>query len=266
MLFYLSLLSISGCDALQSKINEIENLANEFVAIGFYLGVEEIDTPLIDDATLALLDDLTSVELFLATAASSQDLNSNPVSRADVTLNSPLNGVLPVEENNPGQYSTNTSTGLLYDESEVALFEIEHTGIDHAISVNVPAEPSFTLNASHNQNEDLDISFSNQAYENALAFVVNVQTGEVTYDNRPTTPMEMYELTHPQGILLNEVEPDTDSINIPGSAFGTDGIYVIGVAGIISSKASQMNNINTAISGLIAGKFNIEAICIPQCQ
>ena len=108
--------------------------------------------------------------------------------------------------------------------------------------------------------------FSNQAYENTLAFVINVETGELTYDNRPTTPQEMYELTHPQGILMNEVEPEVDSINIPGSAFASNGIYVVGVAGIMSSKTSQMDNINTALSGVIAGKFNLEAVCVPQCD
>ena len=122
-MFYMSLLTLYGCDAIQSKWSEIENYANEFVSVGFYLGAEDISNPLINETNLNF-DELTAVEMFLATASASQDLNSNPVSRADVFLSSPQNNMTPILEGVPGQYRADVSTGLIYDENETARFDI----------------------------------------------------------------------------------------------------------------------------------------------
>ena len=47
MFRFISLGLLVGCDVLQEKIDDIEDLTNGFVAGGVYVGVEEIDSPLL---------------------------------------------------------------------------------------------------------------------------------------------------------------------------------------------------------------------------
>ena len=44
--------------------------------------------------------------------------------------------------------------------------------------------------------------------------VINVETGEMTYDNLPQEVEEMYYLAHPEGALLGEETPEVESVEL----------------------------------------------------
>ena len=250
---------LTGCDAIQDKIEEIEDYTNGFVVGGYYFGVEENQylegTPFEENA---------QITVYLASANASTDLDSNPASRADVVLNSNSMNNFALLEGDAGEYSSVSSDGLVYAANEYVTMNITHASIPHSIAVDTPAAPVYNLPEVHSVGQPVTIDLSGQGFHETLAVVMKLETGEITFDKRPSNASEMYELTHPEEGDIGE-GGNVTTVQIDGTAFPEENFYLVGIAGVRAATKDDMDNINPLISGLVAGKFKFSVLCVPDC-
>jgi hypothetical protein len=279
------LLLTLGCDKLKDQISDIKDeygdITNQFVVAGTYLGVQDPDlTSFMEDELCipadaypmdsSMYEQGNQVMIFLAEAELSSNIeDSQPVSRADVLLSSD-DGTLSeliLEEGIDGQYSAGSDQGFSYASGGVNL-AITHSEIDHSIGVDAPDGADLSSVPRDNpSNTAITVDLTGQGFHEALLMVLNIETGDVVYDNLPSEdPASMYQLAHPEGSLLGEETPEVESAEIPGDAFTEDGLYAVGVAGIRSAGKDDMDNVNLLLSGLIAGKFSFTPVCVPDCE
>jgi hypothetical protein len=255
-----------GCDVLQEKIADIEELTNGFVAGGIYLGVEEIESPFFDLSETEF-GKSANLTLYLAAADISNELSANPISRADVFFSAGTMSELPIlESGETGAYVATSDNGLLYAEGETAVLDITHANVPHQLQIDVPFAPQFTLPGSHTLGTNITIDLTGQEFYETLVVVIRADTGEITYEKRPTDVESLYEFAHPGGVLMSEEIDFVTTVDIPAQAFPNNNIYVVSIAGIRSSDRDDMVDVNPLLSSFIAGKFHIEEFCVPSCE
>ncbi|MAA80440.1 MAG: hypothetical protein CL916_14385 [Deltaproteobacteria bacterium] len=264
---YLPLLSVLfGCDVLQEKLEDIEDITNGFVAGGIYLGVEDMNSPFFDISETEFGDN-ANLTLYLASADISNELSANPISRADVFFSAGSMEDLPIlESGEPGAYVATSENGLLYAEGEVATLDITHAQVPHQLSISVPLAPEYSLPSNHTLGTNITIDLTGQEFYETIIVVIRADTGEITYEKRPTDVESLYEFAHPGGITLSEDIEYVTTVDIPAQAFPNNNIYIVSIAGIRSSGPSEMIDVNPLLSSFISGKFNIEEFCVPSCE
>jgi hypothetical protein len=281
----LSLSMFTGCDNLKDQLKDIQDeysdITNTFVAAGTILGVEEPDFNDFMQEELCLEPDSFPIDssmyeqgnqalVFLAQAELSADINdSQPVTGASITIssdNGDISDIMMEEGEIDGQYSAGAEQGLEYSSSVVS-FTID-SGAEEKHTLSVDAPPAATLDSVPRENavdNPVSVDLVGQGFHSALMMVINVETGDMSFDNLPQEVEDMYSLAHPEGALLGEETPEIESIELPGSAFPEDGLYAVGVAGLRAAGSDNMNNINLLLSGMIAGKFSFTPVCVPDC-
>ena len=281
----LTLSMFTGCDKLKDQLKDIQDeysdITNTFVAAGTILGVEEPDFNdfmqeelCIDPETLpidsSMYEQGNQALVFLAQAELSADINdSQPVTGAEISIssdNGDISEIMMEEGEVPGQYSAGAEQGLEYSNS-VVTFTID-SGAEEAHTLSVDAPPAASLDSVPRENDvenPVTVDLVGQGFHSALMMVINVETGEMSYDNLPQEVEEMYYLAHPEGALLGEETPEVESVELPGSAFPENGLYAVGVAGLRAAGSDDMDNINLLLSGMIGGKFAFTPVCVPDC-
>jgi hypothetical protein len=280
----LSLTMLTGCNKLKDQLKDIQDefgdITNTFVAAGTILGVEEPDFNDFMQEELCLDPEMYPIDasmyeqgnqalIFLAQAELSADINdSQPITGATISISSD-NGDIDVmmeEGEIDGQYSAGADQGLEYS-SSIVTFTIDSGAEEsHILSVDAPPAASMDSVPRENATENpISVDLTGQGFHSALMMVINVETGEMTFDNLPQEVEEMYTLAHPEGALLGEETPEIESVELPGTAFPEDGIYAVGVAGLRAAGSGDMDNINLLLSGMIAGKFAFSPVCVPDC-
>ncbi len=284
-MLFLTLSMFTGCDKLKDQLKDIQDeysdITNTFVAAGTILGVEEPDFNdfmqeelCIDPETLpidsSMYEQGNQALVFLAQAELSADINdSQPVTGAEISIssdNGDISGVMMEEGEVPGQYSAGAEQGLEYSNS-IVTFTID-SGAEEAHTLSVDAPPAASMDSIPRENDvenPVTVDLVGQGFHSALMMVINVETGEMSYDNLPQEVEEMYYLAHPEGALLGEETPEVDSVELPGSAFPESGLYAVGVAGLRAAGSDDMDNINLLLSGMIGGKFAFTPVCVPDC-
>jgi hypothetical protein len=125
--------------------------------------------------------------------------------------------------------------------------------------------PTLSINSEHAAGTPLSVDLTGQGYNAALAVVIEAESGEVTWSNQPADIAGLYEMTHPNGILIGGEEDFSENheiiVEIPAEAFADEGYYIIGVAGMVVSNSSSFENVNTALSTVIAGKLRFTDVC-----
>lgn len=281
----MSLSMFLGCDNLKDQIKEIQDeysdITNTFVAAGTILGVEEPDFNDFMEEELCLQADTLPIDesmyeqgnqalVFLAEAELSTDINdSQPVAGAEIMVNSEngeISNVAMVEGEIPGQYSAGAEEGLNYS-SGVVTFSID-SGAEEGHTLSVDAPDAASLDSVPRENtldSAITVDLTGQGFHSALMMVLNVETGEMTFDNLPQEVTDMYYLAHPEGSLLGEETPEIETVELPGSAFTEEGLFAVGVAGLRAAGSDDMENINLLLSGMIGGKFAFTPVCVPDC-
>ncbi len=254
------LLTVLGCstvEELQEAIVNLEGATESTIVEGLYLGVAELD---FDGLALEDIGWETDAQatIFLAKTIDLDQVEENLVSGAAVSLRSGTNGDLTMRDEDSGKYLLTSEDGLVYDAEEVSVAASAY-GEQHRIGVQAPVAPDLDPVIYHSVGEELDIDLSGQGYALALAVVIHTESGEVTYSNEPQTIEEFYELGHPDGQLIEGAEQST--IKLPSRAFRREGLYGVGIAGLQVSGVEDFENINTALSTLMAGEFRFVALC-----
>jgi len=249
MLFTLVTL-IGGCDLLNDIQEELDGLTNPLVGQGIMIGIDTPDDPTLQQAIAGTdWENGGAIEIFLADATSIDNMAESPVVGAIVKATIGDNAPVRLIEDSDGSYSAFSEDGLIYEEGEEITVSVNLEGGPALFSTILPRAPELDIDMQHSQGEKLMLDLTEYAYENVLAMVINTQTQAIVWSNEPSTPQEIYDFTHSDSFV--------DRLEIPGTAFANQGVYAVGVAGLVVGDAEQFDNMNTLLSSIMTGKMSL---------
>ncbi|MCB9777942.1 MAG: hypothetical protein H6742_05215 [Alphaproteobacteria bacterium] len=239
----------TSCEQIGDIKDTVTGLTNPMVVEAIYLGVLPPDAGVLDLSKSEFVDG-ESVTVYVADAASVADIDSSPVTGADVALVSDGNGGrFPLEEVSDGKYTAKGRDGLVYSAEDVAIaIDLDGDDATHRISVQAPPPADAGIAETHVQGEALTVDISGQGYDSLLIVVIEPASGEISWTNRPETIQELYDLTRSSDV-------DDLIVEIPGSAFPDAALYAVGVAGLDAAAVDDMEDVNTGLSTLLAGEW-----------
>ncbi|MCB9675994.1 MAG: hypothetical protein H6737_12800 [Alphaproteobacteria bacterium] len=254
----LALLALTGCDALNKAKDTIDGLLDPVVVEGIVLGVEPPQSQELQDLlTGSEFDSGTTATIFMADAKEVQEIENAPISGANVTLTGP--GVnATVSEIDSGIYvMTPADQPVEYASGDTWELKVVRSSGDQTatstaqILLPEPADFTAQIPQQHQNNTPITLDFTGLPYDSALVVVVD-DGGNVTYSNEPSTIKEVYDFTHGQSTL--------GVITIPGEAFPADGVYAVGVAGMVNTDAADLDEMNTGLSSIVSGLMKMYAV------
>ncbi len=241
-----------GCDLLveaEDVADAIGGLTNPLVAQGVILAVEPAQDP---DAA-ALLEGSayapgTGATVFLADAKSAADLANAPVTGGTVSV-----GGVAATDAGDGSYLIEPSAGLTYTPGASWTVSIAVPETDPAVAdVVLPARATFTVPDLHVPGADLEIDLTGQGFTSALGVLLD-SNGALVWSNEPQTIEEVYEASGNYEVA---------SLLVPGADLATDGVYLLGVAGLVGTTADQLSGMNTALSNVSAGQIVFKPLTV----
>jgi hypothetical protein len=256
----LGAITLTGCGKLSEIKDVVDGVSERFVVSGIYLGVEQPDG--VDLSKTAFSG--ARLTAYLADAGQISEIEDAPITGTAVMLLSPGNGgSVPMNDSGLGKYELSSEDGLEYFSGEEISLTSTYGDTDRAISVDAPPAASLDIDPDHVAGNPMAIDLSGQGFDAALVVVMDVETGEITWSNEPSDISALYDMTHPDGFVIGESEDtdDTILIEIPGKAFASESYYIVGVAGMNVSNTASFENINTALSTVMAGKLRFSDVC-----
>lgn len=160
---------------------------------------------------------------------------------------------LEMEEVAAGEYSADGEAGLEYRPRTEAALRINGPDGRMGLAVGLPDVPSFALPDTHMPKEPLEIDLTGQDFDASLAMVLDVLTGEVTWEQRPAGAMELYEFAR--------AGAGVGALQIPADAFPEESIYAVGIAGTWSADPETFEGVNVALTTGFAGRFRFVTTC-----
>jgi len=238
---------MGACDLFENVKDTVEGLTDPLVVQSVVMGVEAegVDESTLDELNI---DSGVAASVFLADAKSASDLENAPITGAIVNMNN-----ADVAETGNGSY--NLEPGVL-NYTVGATWNMEATvGQEVAdASFSLPQAPEVSVPTLHTANQPLTLSLEGQGFDMVVGLVAEIASGEVTWSNEPEDIRDVYDLASGSA---------NEALEIPGTAFPSTGAYVIGIAGLTKSKAAQMDNMNTALSNVVAGKMKLYPTAVP---
>jgi hypothetical protein len=249
-----SVFALSGCKLIDRLRDKVSDLTNRVAAAGSVLGVE----PPENENISALLENTqfsagAQASIFFADAASGGGFAEAPLSDEEVTYDSESNDGLPMPLVSPGQYAITEMDGLVFTPGETATLRALDDDDQRELSVRIPFPADVNIPDSLSPNTSLDLDVSDQDFDGLIVVVINTADGTSTFSTLPTSPTDLYNITHGDGLVT--------SVEVPGAAFPSEGYFVLGVAGVYAADEASFEGVNTAISTLIAGNFTFHPIC-----
>ncbi|MBW2253332.1 MAG: hypothetical protein JRI25_01890 [Deltaproteobacteria bacterium] len=238
-------LGLSACDFFEEVRDVFEGLTNPLVSLGMVLGVEpsggaDLEGTDYEEGVLA--------SVFLADAGNVNQIDQAPVTGAEVSIQS-----VAAFDTSTGLYTILPTDGLSYQEEATWRLRIEIGDGAATANLHLPAAASFAPPTQHTAGADLEVDVSGQDFHSLLVVVLEAESGDVTWSNEPETAREFYDFTHGSTEEL--------AVTIPGDeAFPNQSAYVVGVAGMKHTGASDLTRMNTALSTLMVGKMVMSPI------
>lgn len=245
----LALAPLAACN-LQELADDVKGVTNPLIAEGIMLGVAPPESEDIDLSGTEFAQN-AAAGVMLADAKGVDDMADAPVSGAEVAVLSDVLGRVDFGEDSAGAYSADSGDGLDYVEGDQVVLSMTIEGEASKITSRLPPAPNTAgLPDGGQQGVGFTVDLSAQDFENVLVIVIDGQSGEVTFDNRPADIKAVYELTHGEGDKV---------IEVPGSAVPGESVYLLGVAGLKNADADDMDNVNTALSAFLTGRMAFTA-------
>lgn len=235
--------------------DEISGLTSRFVAQGMYLGIEAPE----DENIASALEESdfgggAQLTVFFADAANVDEIEEAPIAGLRPVFRSDSAGSSDLVEGAEGQYTLNESADIAYVGGENIVISVEYADESRKLNALTPQGPSFSLAEIHTAGAPMAVNLQGQGFDTTLVTVIDVVTGEVTYDNLPTDISEVLDLG-------GEEDESSSSIEIPGVAFATESIYAVGVGGLVKSDTANFVEVNTLLSGLKSGTMAFQPVC-----
>jgi hypothetical protein len=244
----LTLLALPSCDLLDSAIKEVEKVTNPLVGQGLFLGLEPPDDPEIEAMLSDMEDAPDSVfQVFLADAASASELDQAPIEGASVSVRVGNTAAVTVVDEGSGSYKAYSEDGISYIAGSEAMTTMDIAGEQSQFWITLPAAANATVPEEMDPGTPLQVSLGEFEFDAVLGVVMNVATGNVTWDNRPESIQDIYDFTH--------AEEAQDSLTIPGTAFQGQSLFAVGIAGLRVTDSESYDNMNTVLSSFMAGRM-----------
>ncbi|TNE87401.1 MAG: hypothetical protein EP330_18210 [Deltaproteobacteria bacterium] len=246
----LLLLPLGGCDLFNSGTDIVNGLLNPLVAEGMLLATVPPGSGDSAGESFSLadagLDEGTSLTLFLADAASVTEIENAPVTDATVFIHG--------EEASGGEGGlyTYAGSGLTYEEGATWNLDVDVADTSARAALHLPQEPTFTA-PTLTANTAVTVDLTGQGFNSALVVVLEATSG-LTYSNQPTGIREFYDFTHGGD--------DVTTVEIPAEAFPGDGVYAIGIAGLVHTVGDDLTEMNTGLTSIMSGKMVFETATI----
>lgn len=247
-------LFLTACEQVDDLKDTFEGLTNTMVVEGVLLGVEPPSTGSGLDLSGSDFAQGTSIKAYLADASDPTNLGDAPVKGAVVNFVSDGNGgQLPLVDNDDGSYKANAEDdGLVYVSEQVAI-TADYDESVRSIGVNAPPIANVDISETHPAATPMVVNISDQSFDGLLVVVLANAGSEVAFSNVPDSIDELYDFTHGGGELVVEID---------GGAFNEPGLYAVGVAGTRNAGGDDMEDVNTALSTFVAGKFIFYAVTV----
>ena len=245
-----------GCEDVGDKIDAY---TNPTVVEGLVLGVEE---PTFEDFDFDLADtDFNkgaAAVVFLASATDVDEIESAPIEGAAVSLLSDTSGKLSMKDQGDGKYAVTGDDGLTYTAGESMDLSALIDGATAKATVTAPAAADADISQDHTTGSGLSVDLTGQAFDSVLVVVLDASSGDVTFSNQPDTVKEIYEFTHGGA--------DSLAVDVPGTAFPSDSVYAVGVAGLKTAGEDDFTDANALLSAYMAGKmrfYPVSTLALP---
>ncbi len=245
-----------GCSDLDDLKDKVEGYTNPTVIEGLVLGVAEPDFDF--DLSKTDFNKGAAGVVFLADAASADEIESAPIDGADVSILSETTGKLAMNEDGDGKYSITGDDGFEYTVGEDLDLNVDVGDQSSSASVTAPAAADVTIDEAHTAGEAITVDLTGQSFSSVLVAVFDAGSGELTFSNQPEGIKEIYDFTHGGAESL--------VVDIPGSAFSAESVYAVGVAGLKNAGEDDFGDANTLLSTYMAGKmkfFPVSTITLP---
>lgn len=248
------LVVLAGCDIFDKAkqvADAIEGLTNPLVLQGLVLSVQDPGDPTVVAVLEAAGTEIgTGATVFLADAASASDLDNAPIAGGSVTIDD-----VSATDQGDGSYVIDPSMGLLYVAGETwstRAFPLPDSD-ESVATVILPPPASITWPETLTVDEPFLFDLTGQGYDGSVLLVLD-QNGTPTYSNEPESIDDVYNATLSEGEL--------ETVEIPASAFPTEGVFVIGVAGLVGTTSADLVEVNTALSNVSAGQMVFRAVTV----
>ncbi len=242
---------LSGCGQLEDIKDVVDDLTNPLVVEAVLIGAVEPESDLIDLSETDFADG-TAIKVFVADATSIDDLEAGALDGMFVELKSPTLGNLELVDEGGGLYTANGDDGLEYVAGEEYVIDVTNVDSEHKVGVVAPQPVDIEVPQQHAAGDKLLIDLTEYDYDAVLVAVLDVMSGEITYSNEPEGIQEMYEFTH-TGAEVKRHE-------IPGSAFASQSVYAVGVAGMRNATVDDYTDLNTGLSSYMVGQMRFYAV------
>lgn len=233
---------LAGCEGFTDKLEEY---TNPTVIQGLVLGVAEPDFDF--DLSGTDFDKGSAAVVFLADAASADEIEEAPIDGATVSVLTESTGKLGMKDEGSGQYTLTGDDGLTYTVGEDIDLNVVNGDSTSSASVTAPAAADADIPETHTAGSSLTVDLTGQSFSSVLIAVFDASTGDVTFSNQPEGIKEIYEFTH----------GGTESLvmDIPASAFPGQSVYAVGVAGLKNAGEDDYSEANPLLSTYMAGKM-----------
>ena len=234
--------------------DEIKGLTSRFVVQGMYLGIESPD----DENIATALEESDfgesgQVTAFFADAANADEIENAPIGGLSPVFRSPTSGSFDLVEDGDGRYTLDDGATLTYVGDESVVVSVNYQDVDRKVPIDAPTGPDFSLAETHTAGAAMVINLEGQGFDTTLVMVLDLLTGDMTWDNLPTDITEVFD--------LGGEDEDGLIVEIPGVAFADESFYAVGVGGLLSADTVQFEEVNTLLSGFKAGTMSFQPVC-----
>ena len=248
-------LLFTGCDLLEEAREELTDLTNPLVGQVMIVGIAEPDDPTVAQALEGTdWEQGIFAQVFLADATSANDLSNAPVGSATVKAKVGANGAIRLIEDTEGSYLATHQDGLVYQVNANVEVSVNLEGGPALLRNKLPSEPDVAIPSQQAKGAKMIVDLEGTDYNAVLGVVVNAQTQAIVWSNEPTTAEEIYDFTHNDEAIRK--------LEIPGASFANPGVYAVGIAGLVNGDADQFENVNSLLSGFMAGKMSLYPVTV----
>ena len=253
------LVHLIGCGEIADIQESIDGFTNTTAIEAIILGVIPPESEALPDDIAEIMSAGTSFKALVVDADAVAAMETAiPIDNASVWVEGAPMGTIAAYSLLEGLYTLEPGMGLEYAPGETWNIGVMVPGAEDAgqVKITLPAATEFTLPKTSPVGASMVLDVSGQGFNWAFVIVTNVLSGEVTYTNEDevSSVVDIYEVTHGESTISN--------VSIPGVAFPVAGVYAVGVAGMVHQGESAASNVNTLLSGAIAGQMRIEVITL----
>lgn len=243
-------LSTSGCQALFSLRDVVAGVVEPFAMQSTHVGVVPPEDPQLIEAISGSeygSGVLTRLWPYDAKLGGEPD-GLQPLFQGDASGGRVV--MLPDPEGSG--YRLDGEDGVRYTAGDEIEVEVSYEGVPRWIQVVAPEAPTVAFAKYHGAGEPIRVSLAGQDYTRALVMVLDVETSETLWSNLPSSADDIEGGARGAEALV---------VDIPGDVFGEESVYAVGVAGAVEAGSDDYAELNTAVSGFTAARFEFSTVC-----